>query len=162
MRSAQFLDAKAQRHLVRLLRWRETYARANDRPRSWILDNELAVTLARKLPADRQALQRELDAHPKAPRKLGEAIWQALTTALPDEADAPDAGIAEKRDKNRLRQLQDAVAARSAELGLPDGILASRRHLESLLDHGHWPDALAGWRREVLEPVLAPLVEEKH
>jgi ribonuclease D len=162
MRSAQFLDAKAQRHLVRLLRWRETYARANDRPRSWILDNELAVTLARKLPADRQALQRELDAHPKAPRKLGEAIWQALTTALPDEADAPDAGVAERRDKNRLRQLQDAVAARSAGLGLPDGILASRRHLENLLDHGQWPDALAGWRREVLEPVLAPLIEEKH
>jgi ribonuclease D len=45
---------------------------------------------------------------------------------------------------------------------LSDGILASRRHLESLLDHGQWPDALAGWRREVLEPVLAPLIEEKH
>lgn len=162
MRSAQFLDRDAQRRLIRLLRWREAYAREHDRPRSWILDNELAVTLARNEPADRAALQAQLDAHPKAPRKLGEPIWQALHTVLPDEADAPDAGVAERRDKQRLRHLQDAVAARSAALGLPDGVLASRRYLESLLDHGQWPDALAGWRREVLEPVLAPLLEEKH
>ncbi|MGY0619129.1 ribonuclease D [Lysobacter sp. A378] len=160
MRSAQFLDLDAQRRLVRLLRWREAYAREHDRPRSWILDNELAVALARTVPADPAALQAVLDAHPKAPRKLGEPIWQALTTPLPDEADLPDAGLAEKRDKNRLRQLQDAVTARSSELGLPAGVLASRRYLEALLDHGEWPDALAGWRREVLEPSLAPLLQK--
>lgn len=158
MRSAHFLDIEAQRRLVRLLRWREAHARDSDRPRSWILDNELAVALARIPPTDRDALQAQLDAHPKAPRKLGDAIWRALATPLDDEADTPDAGIAEKRDKNRVRQLQDAVAARSAELGLPDGLLASRRYLEALLDHGEWPDALAGWRREALEPSLAPLL----
>ncbi len=158
MRSAQFLDLDAQRRLVRLLRWREAHARDSDRPRSWILDNELAVALARDEPVDRDALQAQLDVHPKAPRKLGGAIWRALNTPVPDEADTPDAGIAEKRDKNRLRQLQLAVAARSAGLGLPDGLLASRRYLEALLDHGEWPDALAGWRREMLEPSLAPLL----
>ena len=31
------------------------------------------------------ALQSQLDAHPKAPRKLGDAIWRALTTPLADE-----------------------------------------------------------------------------
>ena len=160
MRSAHFLDLDAQRRLVRLLRWREAHARDSDRPRSWILDNELAVALARTPPADRDALQAQLDAHPKAPRKLGDAIWRALSTPLDDEAETPDAGVAEKRDKNRVRQMQDAVAARSAELGLPDGLLASRRYLEALLDHGEWPAALAGWRRELLEPSLAPLLAE--
>src|SRR5688572_17320215 len=57
MRSAQFLDAPAQRRLVRLLRWRDVYARDNDRPRGWILDNELAVSIARNPPADLAALQ---------------------------------------------------------------------------------------------------------
>ncbi|MFC3552163.1 ribonuclease D [Lysobacter cavernae] len=158
LRTAQFLDRDAQLRLLRLLRWRDAYARDNDRPRSWILDNELAVAIARHPPADRDALQRQLDAHPKAPRKLGEAIWRALDTVLPDEAQAPDASLAETRDKQRLRKLQDAVAARSAELGLPDGVLASRRWLEALLDHGDWPEALSGWRRTALEPGLAPLL----
>ncbi|NUO75535.1 MAG: ribonuclease D [Lysobacter sp.] len=158
MRSAQFLDRNAQRRLLRLLRWRDAYAREHDRPRSWILDNELAVAIARSNPADRDLLQAQLDAHPKAPRKLGDAVWTALSTPLPDEDRAPDASVGETRDKQRLRKLQDAVAARSAELGLPDGVLASRRWLESLLDHGDWPDALSGWRRAALEPGLAPLL----
>lgn len=158
LRSAQFLDTDAQRRLVRLLRWRDAYARDNDRPRGWILDNELAVTLARTAPADRDAMQRVLDAHPKAPRKLGDAIWRALSTALPDEADMPDASVGETRDKQRLKKLQDAVSKRSAELGLPDGVLASRRWLQALLDDGEWPGALSGWRRLALEPALAPIL----
>ena len=158
IRSAGFLDRDAQRRLLRLLRWRDVYARDNDRPRTWILDNELAVALARNVPADVAALQSQLDAHPKAPRKLGGMIWQVLATPLPDEADAPDARVGETRDKNRLRKLQEAVAARSSELDLPDGVLASRRWLEALLDYGDWPDALSGWRRAALEPALAPLL----
>ncbi|MBW3550983.1 MAG: ribonuclease D [Proteobacteria bacterium] len=158
MRSAQFLEREAQHRLIRLLRWRDAHARQSDRPRTWILDNELAVGLARLPPPDRAALQQQLDAHPKAPRKLGDAIWSALDTPLDDEADAPDAGMAERRDKQRLRQLQDAVATRSGELGLPDGVLASKRWLEMLLDTGEWPDAIGGWRRAALEPALAPLL----
>jgi len=161
IRSAQFLDRDAQRRLLRLLRWRDVYARDNDRPRSWILDNEFAVTLARNVPADSAALQAMLDAHPKAPRKLGGMIWQVLATPLSDEADAPDASVAEGRDKNRLRRLQEAVAALSSDLGLPDGVLASRRWLEALLDYGDWPDALSGWRRAALEPALAPLLTDR-
>jgi ribonuclease D len=158
MRSGQFLDRPAQLRLLRLLRWRDAYARENDRPRTWILDNELAANLARTPPIDRAGLQRTLDSHPKAPRRLAEAVWSALTTPLADEADAPDAVQADNRDKQRLRKLQDAVAARSAELGLPDGVLASRRWLEALMDQGEWPDALSGWRRRALEPGLAPLL----
>ena len=160
MRSAQFLDIDAQRRLLRLLRWREAHARQSDRPKSWILDNELAGALARNPPIDLAGLQREFDNHPKAPRKLAATVWEVLNTPLDDEAGIPDASVAERRDRNRLRKLQTAVAARSAELGLPDGVLASRRWLEALLDHGTWPDALAGWRREALEPRLAPLLAE--
>ena len=39
------------------------------------------------------------------------------------------------RDKQALRRLQDAVAARSAELGLPDGLLASQALHDTGRDH---------------------------
>jgi ribonuclease D len=163
LRAAQFLDGDGQRRLLRLLRWRDAYARDNDRPRSWILDNELATALARNPPPDRAGLQRQLESTPKAPRSLGDALWQALQAPLPNEAESPSAR-GDDRDKAALRKLQDAVAALSAELGLPDGVLASRRWLQSLLDNrsdGHgddWPGPLAGWRRALLEPRLTPLL----
>lgn len=158
MRSAQFLDRAGQARLLRLLRWRDAHARQADLPRTWVLDNELAYALARTPPASREALAQAVAAHPKGPRKLVDAIWATLSTALPDEAQAPDASLAERRDKNRVRALQDAVARRAGDLGIAEGVLASRRMLEPLVDTGEWPESLAGWRREQLEPVLAPLL----
>ena len=137
MRSSQFLDPAAQRRLLRLLRWREAQARRSDRPRSWILDNELAVSLARANPADPAALQAILDATPKSPRSLRDALWQALATPLPDETDAPLAR-GDDRDKKQLRAMQDAVLAAAGELGIPEGLLASRKVLEALQDEGGW------------------------
>ncbi len=157
MRSAQFLDAAGQARLLRLLRWREAQARRSDKPRGWILDNELAFALARANPGDPRTMQAQLDAAPKAPRGLRDALWQALSTPLADEGEAPLAR-GDDRDKQQLRAMQDAVAATAAELGLPEGLLASRKVLEALQDGGGWNGTLGGWRRAVLEPRLAPLL----
>ena len=164
MRSAQFLEPPAQRRLLRLLRWRDVQARRNDKPRSWILDNEMAVALARTPPVDRAALLRWLEGQPKAPRKLADALWTALDTPLADEDSAPLARSATDRNKSLLKKLQDAVAERTRELGLPEGVLASRRTLEALLEQhrdapGDWPGGLSGWRRAELEPRLSPLLD---
>ena len=157
LRSAQFLDLDGQRRLLRLLRWREAQARASDRPRSWILDNELAVALARQPLDSRLRFDALLDGFPKAPRNLRTPLWDALITPLPDEAQAPPVR-GDDRDKKQLRALQEAVAAAAAELGLPEGVLASRRLLEGLQDGNGWTGPLSGWRRAVLEPRLSPLL----
>ena len=159
MRAAQFLDTPSQHRLLRLLRWRDAQARHGDKPRSWILDNELAVTLARSAPASPSAMNKLLDASPKAPRKLADALWQALSTPLPDEAGMPLALSADESHKRQLKRLQQAVADRSTALGLPDGVLASRRHLEALVESRQWPAALDGWRRQQLHDLLMPLLD---
>ena len=64
----------------------------------------------------------------------------------------------ESQDKQKIRALQDAVLAVAQAQGLPEGLLCARKHLEALLDGRGWPDALAGWRRELLEPALTPLL----
>lgn len=159
MRSAQFLDREGQARLRRLLLWREAEARRADKPRSWILDNELAATLARKPPADRHAFNALLDGHPKAPRRLRGALWDELDRPFEaDELDIPLAPIQDGDYKARLRQLQDAVAEATRHHALPEGVLASRRQLEALMTGEGWPDGLDGWRRQILQPVLDPLL----
>jgi len=158
VRGAQGLHRDGQVRLLRLLRWRDAYARASDRPRNWIFDHALALQLAANPPQDQAGLQQQLDVQPKSPRKLAAAIWKALSTPLPDEAKMPLA-TPEGHDKATLQRLQQAVAAHSAELGLPDGVLASRRGLVALLEEARWPDALSGWRRAELEALLMPLLQ---
>ena len=158
LRSAQSLDAGGQARLWRLLRWRDREARRSDRPKSWVLDPELAVTLARRPPADATAFEDVLDRHPKAPRKSRAELWNLLSADITAEERALPLLREPTYDKQALKALQEAVAAQARAHGLPDGLLCARRHLEALLDGRGWPDALSGWRRELLEPVLAPLL----
>jgi len=153
---AQGLDQNAQALLCRLLKWRDSKARSSDKPKSWILDNELAAFLARSAPTQYNAFIAILDRSPKAPRKFRSELWEEITRPLLDEELAiPAIKNADTIDKQKLRALQEAVAQHAAALNIPEGMLASRKHLEVLLE-GRWPTALEGWRREQLEPVLGP------
>ncbi len=152
---AQRFDAAAQLRVHRLLQWRELEARRSDRPRGWILDNALVARLAERPPLHRSQFERLLDDTPGAPRKHRDLLWDVLQReASVDEQALPLARAAEPEDRGRLKRLQSAVAGVAEELQLPDAVLASRRHLEALLADREWPDALAGWRRPLLEPAL--------
>ncbi|MEO8160120.1 MAG: ribonuclease D, partial [Arenimonas sp.] len=158
VRSAQTLDPAGQARLRRLLRWRDGEARRSDRPKNWVLDSELAVQLSRRPFAAFAAFNAMLDANPKSPRRARKELYEMLEAPLDDEEQALPLSRNGDIDKQRLRALQDAVAALAASLGLPEGLLCARRHLEALLDGRGWPGALEGWRRGLLEPALAPLL----
>lgn len=158
LRGAQDLDAAAQARLCRLLRWREATARAADRPKGWILDNALALALARRPPANIHALHSLLDATPKAPRRSRGELWHCLQDANhADGCDIPLAFAPDAADKERLKAMQAAVATQAAHLGIDAAILAPRRTLEALLDPRLRATALLGWRADLLTPVLMPL-----
>lgn len=159
VRSAQTLDASGQARLRRLLRWRDAEARRSDRPKSWVLDSELAVQLSRRPFESFQHFSGVLDANPKAPRKARRELWELLEAGLSDEElSIPLNRIGDTLDKQRLKNLQEAVAKLAQSLDVPDGLLCARKHLELLLEGRGWPATLEGWRRSLLEPVLTPLL----
>lgn len=154
LRSAQDMDADAQWRLCRLLRWREATARRSDRPRSWILDNELAVSLAAVEPGSRAQFDARFDAHLRAPRRLREQLWQVLAEPLPVPASFPLAREQTSAERGTLRRWQALVRHESARLQLADGVLASRRVLQARLTTGQWPPELTPWRRALLSPLI--------
>ncbi len=154
-RPAQRLPAAAQIRIRRLLGWRDAEARRANKPRGWILDNALVVRLAERPPATRDALDQVLDSTPGAPRKHRDVLWDELSrTASADERDMPLASDPGSSERALLKRMQEAVAALAVTLDLPEGILAARRHLESLVADQAWPSALEGWRRPLLEPAI--------
>ena len=159
VRSAQSLDAPGQARLRRLLTWRDAEARRSDRPKSCVLDNELAVQLSRRPFDDFHRFSAVMDANPKAPRKARRELWELVSAPLADaELDIPLNRSGEGLDKERLKRMQEAVVAVATGLDVPEGLLCARKHLEVLMEGRGWPDALEGWRRSLLEPALSPLL----
>jgi ribonuclease D len=159
VRPAQGLPAPAQARLRRLLRWREQAARASNRPRNWVLEAGLALDLAQSAPMSRERFESLLDANPKAPRRRRDELFE-LVMREPDaeELDIPLAELPGPAEREQLRKLQAGVAERAKALGIHETVLASRRHLETLLREGRWSNHLSGWRRLQLEPILLPLL----
>ena len=143
-----------------MLIWRDVTARRTDTPRPWILDDAAALDLSARPPRDAAELGertkglRGLRSGPRA--ELAELLRRPLAD---DELSfEPVPRAPSLREKPTLAALKDVVAAHAQELDLPEGLLCSRRHLETLLVSRRWPSALEGWRRNVLHDALVALL----
>ena len=155
-RGAAEWPVEQQALLRRVLLWRETTARRIDRPRSWILDDPRILDFSSKPPSSLDELaerSRGLRSLRGAERgELFELLDRPLESTDMEFAPIPKAADAEER--RTIRALKEVVNARAAELDIPEGLLCSRRHLETLYVTRQWPRALEGWRRVLLHDAL--------
>ena len=155
-RGAADWTREQQALLRRVLIWRETTARRIDKPRPWILDDPRILSLSAEPPADANELMercRGLRALRGAQRaELLEVLQRPFGDSELDFDPIPAAADAEER--RTIRAMKDFVTTRAAELDLPDGLLCSRRHLETLYTTRRWPAALEGWRKPLLHDAL--------
>lgn len=157
-RSASGLPRLAQVRIRRCLLWREQVARQRDRPRTWILDNEAVMALALANLAPPGAVTRTLAHRGRAIRGADVELEPLLSAALDDfEQSMLLAPRADPSLKDKITNMQQAIADFAARTGLPKEILLARRHLESYALRGEWPQDKIGWRQRELEPMLATL-----
>jgi len=156
LRGASDWALERQAVLRRLLRWRDARARTLDKPKPWILDDAHALQLASQPPRDAS----ELFERTKGLRALRgpqrqellELLLAPLTDADLDFAPIPAPLDLEQR--RAMARMKETIAVIAGQLGLPEGLLCARRHLESLLTERAWPPALNGWRRPLLHDAL--------
>lgn len=152
VRSNPPLDREAQLRLRRILRWRDARAIEKNKPKRWIIDNDAAVALARQRLAYLDELDAVLARYPKAPKAARNHLFALLEKPFDaEELAAPLASEPDATQKSRLKALQQAVLDKAQALGVPEGLLCSRKHLEYLLETGQWPPALQGWRQTLLQ-----------
>ena len=155
-RGASGWTREQQAMLRRVLFWREATARRIDKPRPWILDDPRMLDLSSNLPASID----ELAERCRGLRALRGAERAELFTLLlqpvgNDELEFdPVPPSADGEERRMIKALKEIVVAKAIELDIPDGLLCSRRHLESLYLSRRWPAALEGWRRTILHDAL--------
>ena len=112
-----------------LVRWREAAAQRSDRPRRWLLADEVLIEIAAALPRDADAL--DAVAQSKFIARSAPAVLAVLAACtapeLQAEVRANAAGVAP--DKATVKSLQERVRQRAAVLGVEPEILATRRDL---------------------------------
>ena len=152
---------EAQARLRRVLQWRDTAARTLDKPRPWILDDAHALALAHEPPASADALfervrgQRALRGPQRA--ELLELL-NAPVSAAEQAATQPIAPAPKGAAKHAVDAMRTVVQAAAARLDLPSGLLCPRRLMDEFAVTRRWPRGLEGWRAEILQAALTPLL----
>ena len=134
-----------------LAQWREKIAQAEDRPKSWLLRDELLFDLAKLQPETVQELANVRGINERSVNRYGKELCQLITAAK----NRPPVPLHEKDRSAKKSQQEEAildiltalVRVRAEENALNPTILASRKDLEELLsnDDVECP-LLHGWR----------------
>jgi ribonuclease D len=149
-----------------LAQWREKTAQAEDRPKSWLLRDELLFDLAKLQPETVVELANVRGINERAVNRYGKELCQ-LITAAKNRAPLP---LYEKDRPAKKTQQQEAildiltalVRIRADENALNPSILATRKDLEVLLfnDDDECP-LLHGWRFTMAGRELVGLLKGK-
>lgn len=163
VRGGRRLRPAQRRVLARLAEWRERRAMAADKPRGWIVKDEVLLTLAQKRPGDEAGLERMHNLPDNVRRKYGAELLELITAAarqpaLPGVEDEPAATLPPGREP-----LADLLLAglreRAAATGIAAGVLAGRKELERLIAGERDLALLRGWRYEAAGKALLDLLE---
>jgi len=146
-----------------LAEWRERTAQAEDRPKSWLLRDELLLDLAKLQPETIGELANVRGINERAVNRYGKELCQLISAAK----QRPPAPLHEKDRSAKKSQQQEAildiltalVRIRAEENSLNPTILASRKDLEVLLfnDDDECP-LLHGWRYSMAGRELVGLI----
>jgi ribonuclease D len=159
IRGQQQLKGVQRAVLQALAAWRETTAEHANRPRRWLLKDEVLLELARRQPVDTQGLERIRGLEEGTIRRWGSELLQriAAAKALPKEQWPP----AETRGP-RLTPQQEAITdllmsclrLTAEREGVVPSALTNRRELERLVTGERDLPILHGWRRAIAGGVL--------
>ena len=147
-----------------LAQWREKIAQAEDRPKSWLLRDELLLDLAKLQPETLQELANVRGINERSVNRYGKELCQLITAAK----NRPPIPLHEKDRSAKKTQQEEAildiltalVRVRAEENALNPTILASRKDLEELLSNGDDEcPLLHGWRYTMAGKELVGLLK---
>ncbi len=163
VRGAQKLSSPQLAVLRGLAVWREERAQAGNRPRRWILKDEVMVDLARRSPDQLNGLAKIRGVEERLLSRHGNTLLKVIAEAK----DTDSSGWPTKSKSPRLATEQDAVVDllmavlrfRGNQHDVSPTLLASRKQLEALVAGDMDSAVLHGWRAELaghdLQAVLA-------
>ncbi len=144
---------------VRLATWREEEAIRRNRPRQWILRDNVLVDIAYKMPANEKQLAEIEGMPPKVASRAGKELVDALGASKGDENGYQPPRPPDEAQKALLKEMQSQVADCARDLDIVAETLASKRELSSVIISGVRDSRVfQGWRQDVIGGQLLKLL----
>ncbi|KAF0191513.1 MAG: ribonuclease D [Gammaproteobacteria bacterium] len=153
IRGADRLQPKSLAVLEALAAWRETAAVVQDRPRGWILRDEVLIDLARLMPGSMAELEQIRGLRRENLQRDSNTLLDLIRSAKSRAAPATPVAAAARltADQQALADvLMAVVRLRGARESLSPATLASRKDIEQLLLDSGESRVLQGWRKSVV------------
>jgi ribonuclease D len=146
-----------------LAAWREQQARQRNKPRKWILSDDLLLTLVRQLPTDLSKLTDVRGLTPNQLNQYGEGLITAINTALALPEDAWPGVSQKERLTPEQECLTDTLMAYLRLLAQQNQIspasLGTRKDIEKLVRGKRDIPLLHGWRGHLAGHPLLQLID---
>jgi ribonuclease D len=149
--------------LQALAAWRENTAIKHDRPRRWILADDVLISLVQQTPQNLQQLEKIRGIKSTTVDKFGNAIIKAIIDAKQIPEDQWPSLPSWKRSTPQQEALIDLCMAYLKQLALENsispGILCNRKEMEKLVGGDHEVAILQGWRNKLIGQPILQLLE---
>ena len=150
LKGVQKLKGEKLQIASELAQWREELAQRQNRPRRWIVKDEVIVEIARQKPADIEALSRIRDLSDKTVNRHGDKLLQMVAHAARVDASLwPQHDKLKNLDKQQLA-LGDCLMALCRVIADQNQIalatLATRKDIDNLLLNQKSSRLTQGWR----------------
>ena len=148
-----------------LSEWREQSAQSENRPKNWLIRDDLLLELAKLQPETVNDLNKIRSINERTVRRYGKVICHLINEAkqrTPIPTDNKKSAKKNPKQEAILDVLTAVVRMRADENSLNPVILASRKDLEKLLSDEQESSLLLGWRYSMVGKELQGLLNGRY
>ncbi|UCC56883.1 MAG: ribonuclease D [Gammaproteobacteria bacterium] len=146
-----------------LAAWRESLAQQLDRPRGWLLRDDVLLDIARQMPGNLAALGKIRGLSERVVNRNGKHILGLIAEARNREPEPLPVSGPRRRLRPEQEALVDALMAvvrlSALENSLNPAVLATRKQLESLVADSESAEVMRGWRGKLAGDRLQALLD---
>jgi ribonuclease D len=148
-----------------LSKWREETAQSENRPKNWLIRDDLLLELAKLQPETVDDLNKIRSINERTVRRYGKVICRLINEAkqqIPIPGDNKKSSKKTPKQEAVLDVLTAVVRMRADENSLNPIILASRKDLETMLLDEQQSSLLLGWRYSMVGKELQGLLQGQY
>lgn len=165
VKSADRLKGPRLAILQSLAEWREETAQSENRPRNWLIRDDVLIEIARAIPETLQTLGHIRGLNERSLHKYGKQIVARVNTSkeqapIPFPKKAYDKIKLTAQQEEQVDLLQVLIRLRANENALNPTVLATRKTLEKFVS-GYENSLNEGWKKHMIGQDLQAVLEGK-